>query len=122
MPFQWGYSAAHSLIRSEFFGEVSLFSGELALPKCGRDRVSRFIGKSDTTARGPRLQVTCEVRFATAGTKAALFQFGFSPKSQSATPIGVALRFLRRSLASRNYCKRYTLPLLQQTARPVIPF
>ncbi len=62
MPFQWGYSAAHSLIRSEFFGEVSLFSGELALPRCGRDRVSRFIGKSDTTARGPRLQVTCEVR------------------------------------------------------------
>jgi hypothetical protein len=52
-----GAFAACSLVRIEPRGEVSLLGGELALPAFGVARVSRLIGKSDTTGKRRRWQV-----------------------------------------------------------------
>lgn len=45
-----GALPAYSLMWNEWRGETSLLGGELALPVWVA-RVSRFIGKSDTTAK-----------------------------------------------------------------------
>jgi hypothetical protein len=60
MPFHWGDFAGRgqSATRMRSF----LVSGELTLPLAGA-RVNRWISKSDTTARGLRLQVTCGCHF-----------------------------------------------------------
>lgn len=51
-----GAFAACSPVRIEPVGEVSLLGGELALP-FRVARVSRLIGKSDSTAKDPGWQV-----------------------------------------------------------------
>ena len=60
MPFHWGDFAGRGLPATRM--RSFLVSGELSLPLAGA-RVNRWISKSDTTAPGLGLQVTCGYHF-----------------------------------------------------------
>jgi len=114
-----GVFAVCSLVRLKLVGEVSFFGGELALP-FRVARVSRLIGKSDTTANRHCWQVRFWGRLP---AKSSIGAPG-SPKCKKRHSIwsGASLSCAGH-WPPKSSCGRWlSPPCLLQTSRPVHPF